>query len=119
MLALERLRGLVVIGEVQRRPDLFPVLRSSARLLSREVATSMRGRAVEAVVYPFSFREHLRHHRREPDKTPGRLTKAQRSSLEKDLSGDLVAGGFPEAQGLNMRDRNELLRDAGTGPARR
>lgn len=27
MLALERLRGLVVIDEVQRRPDLFPVLR--------------------------------------------------------------------------------------------
>ena len=27
MLALERLRGLVVIDEVQRRPDLFPLLR--------------------------------------------------------------------------------------------
>ena len=27
MTALERLRGLVVIDEVQRRPDLFPVLR--------------------------------------------------------------------------------------------
>jgi len=27
MLALERLKGLVVIDEVQRRPDLFPVLR--------------------------------------------------------------------------------------------
>jgi uncharacterized protein len=89
--------------------DLF-LSGSSARLLSREVATSMRGRAVEAVVYPFSFREHLRHHRREPDTTPGRLTKAQRSSLEKDLSGYLAAGGFPEAQGLNLRDRNELLR---------
>jgi len=32
---------------------------SSANLLSREVATSMRGRAMEAVVYPFSFREYL------------------------------------------------------------
>jgi len=27
MLALERLRGLVVLDEIQRRPDLFPVLR--------------------------------------------------------------------------------------------
>ena len=27
MLALERVKGLVVIDEVQRRPDLFPVLR--------------------------------------------------------------------------------------------
>jgi len=61
--------------------DLF-LSGSSAKLLSREVATSMRGRAVEAVVYPFSFRETLRHHGREPQKPPARLTKADRSSLE-------------------------------------
>lgn len=89
--------------------DLF-LSGSSARLLSREVATSMRGRALEALVYPFSFREHLRHHRREPDKSHGHLTKAQRSFLEKDLLGYLAAGGFPDAQGLSVRDRNELLR---------
>jgi predicted AAA+ superfamily ATPase len=89
--------------------DLF-LSGSSARLLSREVSTSMRGRAVEALVYPFSFREYLRHRRREPDKTPSRLTKAQRSSLEKDLLGYLAAGGFPETQGLNTRDRHDLLR---------
>lgn len=35
---------------------------------------------------------------------------AQRSSLEKDLLDYLAAGGFPESQGLNQRDRNELLR---------
>ena len=33
---------------------------SSARLLSREVATSMRGRAMEVLVHPFSLREVLR-----------------------------------------------------------
>jgi len=89
--------------------DLF-VSGSSARLLSREVATSMRGRAVEALVYPFSFRESLRHHRREPDKDADSLTKAERSSLEKHLRDYLVAGGFPEAQGLAARERSELLR---------
>lgn len=89
--------------------DLF-LSGSSARLLSREVATSMRGRALEAVVYPFSFREYLRHHQREPSAALPRLTKAQRSSVEKDLLDYLTAGGFPEAQGLNLRDRNELLR---------
>ncbi|MFD2377570.1 AAA family ATPase [Ottowia pentelensis] len=41
---------------------------SSAKLLSREVATSMRGRALEATVTPFSFREALRHAGREPGK---------------------------------------------------
>lgn len=89
--------------------DLF-LSGSSAKLLSREVATSMRGRAVEAVVYPFSFREYLRHHGREPKKLPGRLTKAERSSLERDLLDYLRVGGFPEAQGLDSRDRQELLK---------
>lgn len=89
--------------------DLF-LSGSSAKLLSREVATSIRGRAVEAVVYPFSFRETLRHHGREPQKPPARLTKADRSSLEKDLLTYLAAGGFPEAQGLDSRDRHELLK---------
>jgi predicted AAA+ superfamily ATPase len=83
---------------------------SSARLLSREVATSMRGRAMEAVVSPFSFREVLRHAGREPQKAPDRLTKAERSQLDKDLLDYLEQGGFPEAQGLDTRNRFELLR---------
>jgi len=88
--------------------DLF-LSGSSARMLSREVATSMRGRAVEALVLPFSFREFLRHHGREiPD--PGRVTKAQRSALRRDLETYLTVGGFPEAQGVSERDRWQLLR---------
>lgn len=83
---------------------------SSARLLSREVATSMRGRAMEAVVAPFSFREMLRHAGNEPQKMADRLTKAERSQLDKDLLDYLAHGGFPEAQGLDMRNRLELLR---------
>lgn len=81
---------------------------SSARMLSREVATSMRGRALEAVVTPFSFRETVRHAGREP--ATERLTKAQRSQLNKDLHDYLIGGGFPEAQGLDTRTRHELLR---------
>ncbi|WP_291992949.1 AAA family ATPase [Candidatus Accumulibacter sp. ACC003] len=64
--------------------DLF-LSGSSARLLSREVATSMRGRAMEALVLPFSFRESLRHAGREPEKPCARFTKAERSQLAKDL----------------------------------
>jgi predicted AAA+ superfamily ATPase len=33
---------------------------SSARLLSREIATSLRGRALATEIFPFSFREALR-----------------------------------------------------------
>lgn len=83
---------------------------SSARLLSREVATSMRGRAMEVLVHPFSFREYLRHFSREPKQEPERLTKAARSTLEKDLREYLASGGFPEALGVSARDRFELLR---------
>lgn len=89
--------------------DLF-LSGSSARLLSREVATSMRGRAMEAVVTPFSLREVLRHAGREPQQPTERLPKAARTQLHKDLLDYLCVGGFPEAQGLDTRNRMELLR---------
>jgi len=89
--------------------DLF-LSGSSARLLSREVATSMRGRAMEAIVYPFSFRESLRHAGWEPQKKFREMTKAQISFMNKALLEYLVCGGFPEAQGLDARNRSELLR---------
>lgn len=88
--------------------DLF-VSGSSARMLSREVATSMRGRAMEAVVFPFSFRESLRHSGIEPHKSSEHLTKAERSFLNQKLHNYLEQGGFPEAQGLDPRNRTALL----------
>ncbi len=88
--------------------DLF-VSGSSARMLSREVASSMRGRAMEAVVFPFSFKEFLRHRGKEIE-DPGRATKAERSTLRKELEIYLEVGGFPEAQGASARDRIDLLR---------
>jgi predicted AAA+ superfamily ATPase len=83
---------------------------SSARLLSRGVATSMRGRALEVLVHPFSFREALRHQGAEPARQWSSLPKAARSDVERRLRHYLVAGGFPEAQGLEARDRASLLR---------
>jgi len=85
---------------------------SSARLLSREVATSMRGRALEVLVHPFSFRETLRHHHDEPlpEKTWDSLPKARRSAIDAHLRAYLSAGGFPETQGVATRDRAALLR---------
>jgi uncharacterized protein len=83
---------------------------SSARLLSREVSTSMRGRAMEVLVHPFSFRECLRHRGREPQNNPDRFSKAERSAMDKELLTYLNEGGFPEAQRLSGRDRFELLR---------
>ncbi len=91
------------------RVELF-LSGSSARLLSREVATSMRGRAMEVLVHPFSFRESLRHRGTEPTRPWTDLPKAVRSALEKHLRTYLQEGGFPEAQQLKARDRVSLLR---------
>lgn len=116
-------RALLLLDEIQLVPgwerfarrvldtenvDLF-VAGSSARMLSREVASSMRGRAMEVVVFPFSFREFLRHRGREVEE-PERIEKARRSALRADLETYLTVGGFPEAQGASERDRAELLR---------
>lgn len=87
----------------------FVVSGSSARLLSREIHTSLRGRAMATVVSPFSFREFLRHRGEEPDAPVRQLTAPQRSAVEKRLREFLVAGGFPEAQGVDVATRIALL----------
>jgi hypothetical protein len=65
---------------------------------------------MEALVHPFSFREYLRHVKREPDVEVERLSKAKLSVLEKDLREYLMLGGFPESVGAVPRDRFNLLR---------
>ena len=100
-------------GLVRRQMDrggveLF-VSGSSAKLLSREVATSLRGRAMEVLVHPFSFREALRHAGAEPKRPFERLRPADRVALDQQLRRYLAEGGFPEAQGATPRDRAALL----------
>ena len=83
---------------------------SSAHLLSSEIATSMRGRALPTTILPFSFREALRHAGHEPTKAWNRLAKAERSDLDAHLRHYLITGGFPETQGVADQDRVALLR---------
>lgn len=83
---------------------------SSASLLSREVATSMRGRAMEVLVHPFSFREVLGHTDKLPVAPWEKLSKAVHSDLDNRLRAYLQSGGFPEAVGVPDRDRSALLR---------
>ena len=82
---------------------------SSARMLSREVHTALRGRGMATVIRPFSFREFLRHRGEEPTKEPVHWTPAERSLVEKRFREFLVEGGFPEAQGLPAALRVELV----------
>jgi predicted AAA+ superfamily ATPase len=84
---------------------------SSAALLSRELATAMRGRAWEVVIHPFSFAEYLLHHGHPVPDTAGRLAPGGRSALERAFLDYLESGGFPEAQGLDAPTRHQLLQD--------
>jgi uncharacterized protein len=83
---------------------------SSAKLLSQEVATSLRGRAMEILIHPFSFREALRHEGQEPDLPWERLSPADRILIDARLRTYLKEGGFPEAQQSDQRDRLDLLK---------
>lgn len=82
---------------------------SSARMMSREVHTSLRGRGIATVIRPFSFREYLRHRGEEPRKSPRQWRPAERSLIEKRFREFLVEGGFPETQSLSATLRVELL----------
>ncbi|MEN8148644.1 MAG: ATP-binding protein [Planctomycetota bacterium] len=87
----------------------FVVSGSSARMLSREVHTSLRGRGLATVIRPFGFREYLRHRGEEPDRPPGHWTAADRSRIENRFLAYLDEGGFPEVQGQPVRLRFEVL----------
>lgn len=84
---------------------------SSAALLSREIATAMRGRAWEVRLYPFSFSESLRHQGQAVPDRPQFQTPAERSQIERAFLDYLVTGGFPEATGLDVASRRRLLQD--------
>ena len=82
---------------------------SSAKMLSREVHSSLRGRGMETIIRPFGFREFLRHRGEEPSKPPERWTAAERSQMEHQFREFLVQGGFPEIQNLPANLRTDLL----------
>ncbi len=87
----------------------FVVSGSSARMLSREVHSSLRGRGMATIIRPFSFREFLRHRGQEPTKATRRWTPAERSLVEKRFREYLVVGGFPEVQGVTATLGIEVL----------
>jgi len=84
---------------------------SSAKLLSREIATSLRGRSLSTEIFPFSFAEALAHQGVAPP-TAGRRPGAKaRSLLENRLRSYLFTGGFPEVQGIEAPLRIRILQE--------
>jgi len=88
-----------------RRMRLF-LTGSSAKLLSREIATELRGRSLATEVWPYSFSEWMG--------APGpRPPHGQRAldQLRPRLVAYLDEGGFPEVKGLEPALRLRLLQD--------
>lgn len=84
---------------------------SSAALLSREIATALRGRAWEVPLFPFSFTEALEHAGQAIPADTAFLDSARRAAIERAFLDWLVTGGFPEAQGLTVGSRTQILQD--------
>lgn len=71
---------------------------SSAQMLSREIATQMRGRALSWEMFPFSFQEFLDYKGIESD---GPLSTKKRLTIQKAFEEYWETGGFPEVAGLS------------------
>ncbi len=84
---------------------------SSAKLLSREIATGLRGRALQTEIFPYSFVEfaHIRGIEI-PDRPV--FGPALRAKLAATWDAYLQRGGFPEVQGeMSETIRREILQD--------
>lgn len=81
---------------------------SSAKMLSREVATTMRGRSLETVITPFNFREFAKARGLALE---GRslISARERSSWMACFDQYLEIGGFPEAGNESLRNQRVNL----------
>ncbi len=75
---------------------------SSAHMLSKEVATQMRGRALSWELFPFSFREFLDGKGLESE---GPLSTRKRLLVQKAFEEYWETGGFPEVLDIDERLR--------------
>lgn len=82
---------------------------SSSKLLSTEIATSLRGRAITTEIFPFSFPEFLRFHHPELG-VPERFGARTRAVVQQAFSSYLTKGGFPEVQKIDEELRRQVLR---------
>ena len=83
---------------------------SSARMLSREIATQMRGRALSWELFPFSFREFLDSRGLE---SGGALSTRKQFLVQKAFGEYWETGGFPEVgrldRSLRVRTHQEYF----------
>ncbi len=81
---------------------------SSAKLLSTEIATNLRGRSIAIEIFPFSFSEFLSH-KGITHKNSSHPAAEMRSRLQHELRNYLAQGGFPEVINLDNIAAREVL----------
>lgn len=80
---------------------------SSSKLLSKEIATSLRGRAIPYNIYPFSFREFLRA----KDFSYSAYLSSKEKAKLLNLLGEYIAfGGYPEVV-LYPKEKKKILKE--------
>lgn len=81
---------------------------SNSKLLSSEIATSLRGRCLSFEVFPLSFREFLRFKNIKPDIVSSKGRALVNTTFEQYL----VQGGFPELVAIASTDiQRKILQD--------
>jgi predicted AAA+ superfamily ATPase len=80
---------------------------SSSKLLSKEVATMLRGRSLPYYIFPFSFKEFLKAKGFEVEKY---LSSFQRAKLMNFVEEYMKFGGYPEAV-LYPEEREKILKE--------
>ncbi|MHC1736560.1 MAG: ATP-binding protein [Ignavibacteriaceae bacterium] len=79
---------------------------SSSKLLSKEIATSLRGRTLSFEVFPFSFREFLKAKKTDPKDVHSTIGK---SGIINRFEEYMQSGGFPETVNLSSELRTKTL----------
>ena len=80
---------------------------SSAKLLSKEIATSLRGRSLSIEVWPFNFQEYLNAH--QFNISTESMGKRTVDMLREQLLCYFERGGFPGVQTLNQHEWRDSL----------
>ena len=76
---------------------------SSAKMLSKEIASQMRGRSISWELFPFSFSEYLSYHKIDYKK----LTSKNKLLVIKYFNEYFLKGGFPET--VNQNDKLRVM----------
>src|SRR3990167_2948742 len=111
------------LDEIQMAPDWAIIIRrfhdtknadiylsgSSAKLLSKEIHTSLRGRSISTEIWPLSFKEFLTT--RKIDHQSDLFSLKKQDQLKKYFETYLMGGGFPEVIDFDSDVRIKTLQE--------